>query len=263
MVGSRRVRARARFAEVSQAEMRHAVRAESDRASEMIASCLRQAEDDELIVRVHVPFARRGESRAAPFKDLAAGVVRVRPPVHADKRKAREVGGERGVQHSKLAAARSLGQVERDSDGFMEWLGDFARDFGVEAMVADDLSAYKPAVERLGVDHQIRIAHVKKRARKRLDKIEGWDCAKARIWRLLTELPVDGGSEFLRLERAVRDGDSTFRRLCAELSGKRRAPSCHRRRRDVPGTNNVTERAISRSEIRYKTVKGARAKTGY
>ena len=31
--------------------------------------------------------------------------------------------------------------VERDSDGFMEWLGDFARDYGVEAMVADDLRA--------------------------------------------------------------------------------------------------------------------------
>ena len=35
--------------------------------------------------------------------------------------------------------------VERDSDGFMEWLVDFARGYGVEAMVTDDLSAYKPA----------------------------------------------------------------------------------------------------------------------
>ena len=30
---------------------------------------------------------------------------------------------------------------ERDSDGFMEWLGDFARDYGVEAIVTDDLRA--------------------------------------------------------------------------------------------------------------------------
>ena len=51
--------------------------------------------------------------------------------------------------------------VERDADGFIEWLGDFARGYGVEAMVANDLSAYKPAVERLGIDHQIRIAHVR------------------------------------------------------------------------------------------------------
>ena len=152
--------------------------------------------------------------------------------------------------------------VKRDSDGFMEWLGDFARDYGVEAMVTDDLSAYKPAVERLGLDHQICIAHVRKRARKRLDWIEGWDWVKARIWRLLTELPPDGGLELLRLERAVRDGDAALRRLCVELSGKWRALLCHRRRRDVPRTNNAAERAIGRSKIRHKTVRGYKSEDG-
>ena len=43
-------------------------------------------------------------------------------------------------------------QVERDADGFMEWLGDFVSDCGVEAMVTDDLNTYKPVVERLGID---------------------------------------------------------------------------------------------------------------
>ena len=78
--------------------------------------------------------------------------------------------------------------VERDSDGFMECLGDLAREYGVDAMVTDDLSACKPMVERLGVDHQICTARVKKRARKRLDRIEGRDWVKARIWRRLTNL---------------------------------------------------------------------------
>ena len=45
----------------------------------------------------------------------------------------------------------------------MEWLGDFARGFGGEAMVTDDISAYNRAGERLGILHQICIAHVKKR----------------------------------------------------------------------------------------------------
>ena len=96
--------------------------------------------------------------------------------------------------------------VERDADGFMERLGDFARDYGVEAMVTDDLSAYKPVVERLGIDHQICIAHVKKQAWNRLDWIDGWDWVKARIWRLLTDLPPDGDLELPRLERVVREG---------------------------------------------------------
>ena len=152
--------------------------------------------------------------------------------------------------------------VKRDSDGFMEWLGDFVSGYGVEAMVTDDLNTYKPAVERLGLEHQICIAHVRKWARKRLDGIDGWDWVKARIWRLLTDLPPDGGLELLRLERAVRDGDAALRRLCVELSGKWRALLCHRRRRDVPRTNNVTERAIGRSKIRYKTVRGYKSEDG-
>ena len=152
--------------------------------------------------------------------------------------------------------------VERDSDGFMEWLGDFVSDCGVEAMTSDDLNTYKPVVRRLGIDHQIRIAHVRKRAWNRIDWIEGWDWVKARIWRLLTELPFDGDLELLRLERAVRDGDATLRRMCIELSGKWRALSCHRRRRDVPRTNNVTERAIGRIKIRCKTVRGYKSEDG-
>ena len=99
----------------------------------------------------------------------------------------------------------------------MERLGDFARDYGVEAMVADDLSAYKPVVERMGIEHQIRIARVRKRAWNRLARIDGWNWIEARIWRLLTDLPFDGDLELLRLERAVQDGDATLRRMRAEL----------------------------------------------
>ena len=113
--------------------------------------------------------------------------------------------------------------VERDADGFMEWLGDFAREYGVEAIVTDDLNTYKPVVRRLGIAHQICIAHVRKWAWNRLDGIDGWDWVKARIWRLLTELPFDGDVELLRLERMVRDGDATLRRLCVELIRKCRA----------------------------------------
>ena len=107
--------------------------------------------------------------------------------------------------------------VERDADGFMEWLGDFVSDYGVEAMVTDDLNTYKPVVRRLGIEHQICMAHVKKRAWNRLDGIDGWDWVKARIWRLLTELPFDCDVELLRLDRMVRDGDATLRRLRFEV----------------------------------------------
>ena len=128
-------------------------------------------------------------------------------------------------------------------------------------MAADDLSAYKPAVERLGIDHQICAAHVRKRAWNRLDGIDGWDRVKARIWRRLTDLPCDGDLELPRLERAVWDGDATLRRMRVELVGKWRAP-LRRRWRDVPWTNNAAERAIGGSKIRRKTPGGTRAKPG-
>ena len=69
-------------------------------------------------------------------------------------------------------------------------------------IVTDDLSARKPAVERLGVDHQICIAHAKKRVWNRFDRIDGWDWGKARVRRLLTELPPECDSEIPRLKRA-------------------------------------------------------------
>ena len=144
--------------------------------------------------------------------------------VGADETVAR-VKGEKAV--AGVVTDAETGEVlglealaERDSDGFMDWLRDFVSEYGVEAMAADDLSAYKPVVRRLGVDHQICVARVKKRAWNRLDKIDGWDWIKARIWRLLTELPFDGGLELLRLERMVRDGDETLRRMRVELVGK-------------------------------------------
>ena len=42
--------------------------------------------------------------------------------------------------------------VHRDSDGFVKWLSGYVSRFGVEAVVTDDLSNYKPVVEHLGVD---------------------------------------------------------------------------------------------------------------
>ena len=119
--------------------------------------------------------------------------------------------------------------VERDADGFMERLGDFARDYGVKAMATDDLNTCKPVVERLGNDHQICTVHVRKRAWNRLDWIDGWDWVKARIWRLLTEPPFDGDSDIPRPERAAREGDATLRRMRVDLSGKWRALLCRRR----------------------------------
>ena len=65
------------------------------------------------------------------------------------------VKGEKTVicAETDAATGEALGVdvlAERDSDGFMEWLGDFVSGFDVETMVTDALNTYKPVIERLG-----------------------------------------------------------------------------------------------------------------
>ena len=151
--------------------------------------------------------------------------------------------------------------VERDSEGFTEWLSGYVESLGVEAVVTDDLSTYKPVVERLGVDHQVCIAHVRKNVANRLKGVDGWERYKARIWSLLSELPQRGGRELLEMERRVRD-EPGLRSLVVELCEKWRSLLCHRRVMGMPQTNNCTERAIGRSKVRYKTVRGYKSEDG-
>jgi transposase-like protein len=44
--------------------------------------------------------------------------------------------------------------AEQDAAGFLRWLSPFVRELGVQVLVTDDLSTYKPVAERLGVAHQ-------------------------------------------------------------------------------------------------------------
>lgn len=151
--------------------------------------------------------------------------------------------------------------ADRDSEGFVRWLSGYVGRLGVRALVSDDLSTYKPVAERLGVEHQVCLAHVRKNVSVRLDEIEGWEEYKGRIWELLNELDERGGLRLLDMERRVR-GEPKLRRLVVDLCNKWRSLLCHRRYRSVPSTNNCTERVIGRSKIRYKTVRGYKSMDG-
>ena len=177
-----------------------------------------------------------------------------------------KVGGKRVVVGfvTDAESGRLVGMdvlAERDSDGFVRWLEGYVSRFGVEAVVTDDLNTYKPVVEHLGVEHQVCIAHVRKWVWNRLKEIDGWEWCKSRIWRLLTELPREGGRELLDMEPRVR-GQQNLRRLVVELCEKWRSLTCHRRVRGMPQTNNCTERTIGRSKIRYRTVRGYKSVDG-
>ena len=73
--------------------------------------------------------------------------------------------------------------------------------------------------------------------------------------KLLDELSENGGKPLMLMEREVRK-EPAMRRLAVDLCGKWRSLLCHKRMRGVCDTNNVTERVIGRSKIRYKTLRG-------
>ena len=64
--------------------------------------------------------------------------------------------------------------MQGDADGFSEGLKGYVERLGVEAVATDDLSTYKPVVDRLGLERQICVVHVRKNAARRLRKVKGW-----------------------------------------------------------------------------------------
>ena len=63
------------------------------------------------------------------------------------------------------------------------------------------------------------------------------------------------------MEWLVRS-EPSLRRLVVDLCEKWRSLLCHQRVRGMPQTNNCSERAIGRSKIRYKTVRGYKSEEG-
>ena len=71
--------------------------------------------------------------------------------------------------------------VERDADRFANRLKGYVDRLGVEAVAKDDLSTYRPAVDKLGLDCQVCVVHARKNAARRLRMAKGWGERKSRL----------------------------------------------------------------------------------
>ena len=77
----------------------------------------------------------------------------------------------------------------------------------------------------------------------------------------LDELPEDGGKWLMIMEREVRDEPDLWG-LTVGLWAKWRSLLCHKRMRGARDMNNVAERVIGGSKIRYKTMRGYKSIAG-
>jgi len=114
----------------------------------------------------------------------------------------------------------------RDGSSFVKWLRGYVEGLGVEVVVRDDLGTYQTVLE---------------------------------------QLPLDGGERLVDWELAlVKEGREArkLKELVVDLGERWREMTCFLGREGVPSTNNACERAIGRSKIRYKTMRGYKSVGG-
>jgi transposase-like protein len=181
---------------------------------------------------------------------------------------------------------------EGDGEAFKGWLAPYAEKLGAEVLVSDDNDSYGVAAAGLGVEHQLCVAHVRKYVAKRSKSIieqarAEWGEGDERsdklaedlglVKDLLEQLREEGGARMGRLHRSYssapppeRKGGKAscayrMRMLTLELWEKWRKLRLYRARPELgflDGTNNVSERAIGKSKVRYKTMRGHKSVEG-
>ena len=171
----------------------------------------------------------------------------------------------------------------REGEELAKWLGEAARNFGAKVLVSDDFESYKPAAEKLGLSHQLCLAHARKALSLRLKKIDGFEQAKAIARQALKELTPQAKRDLQRLHqhfaraRPPRKGekqsaDYAMRMLTLDLLENWERLTCYQKKHEplrdnlgrkqkrsypVPSTNNATENAIGRGgKIRAKRMRG-------
>ena len=175
----------------------------------------------------------------------------------------------------EVLASRQAAELER-------WLGGLLRRFGCEVVVSDELESYKPALDALGRDHQLCLAHWRKALARRLKKIPGYPKEKKLLRDALKQLdrPALRAVRWLHRQFAQapppKAGEHqtpayAMRMLTLEVIENWRRLTCYQRRhkgldnlarpvaRDylVPETNNATENSIGRAiKVRAKLTRG-------
>lgn len=177
----------------------------------------------------------------------------------------------------------------RDGAAFYAWLAPLVEQYGVEVLVSDEHASYGVVADALGLEQQLCLAHVRKAVTKRCKAIlaqarqEGVDAQACeqleaeltRIRTLVRALPASGGRELAGLHRrylAARQpgkGEQAsvayrMRLLTLELWQHWGKLRLYLRRPELrlDGTNNGTERAIGKSKVRYKTMRGYKSLDG-
>lgn len=183
---------------------------------------------------------------------------------------------------------------EGDGRAFRRWLEPYAKELGAEVLISDDNDSYSVAAAELGFSHQLCVAHVRKYLTKRSKSIleqatKEWDEHDHRLGKLqedlrelrglLKKLPEEGERRIGQLHRGylwaappTREGQEVkqataayrMRMLTLKLWNDWNKIRLHLARPELKldGTNNASERGISKSKVRYKSMRGYKSVGG-
>ncbi|MFN4292966.1 MAG: transposase [Thermoflexales bacterium] len=164
---------------------------------------------------------------------------------------------------------------ERDAQAVGAWLKPLVARLGVRVVVTDDLAGYRGAAEQSGVVRQVCWFHVQRWVRRRLNELrprvaERWREVVEETQRAVDELAADGKRRLFELwqqlpGRQSEQGDEALMRLrdlVLRLSEDWEGFRVFRWAEGVPKTNNRTEQAIGRMQMRARTVRGYKSLKG-
>lgn len=166
---------------------------------------------------------------------------------------------------------------EYNPQAVRRWLEPIVQRLGVSVIVTDDLASFRSVAEKLGLEHQVCQFHVRRWVGRTLRELKerlprDWLWVLEEIKSLLEELPPEGSRRLYELwkqipERRVGQGQplsplSQLRALLIRLSEHWHSYRVFDWDKDVPWTNNGTERAIGRMKMRSRTVRGYKSWPG-
>jgi transposase-like protein len=165
---------------------------------------------------------------------------------------------------------------EKDAAAVRQWLFDLKHKHGISAIVTDDLSSYRPALEKLDLEHQVCQFHVRRwvgRARHQLaDRLpEEWLWVLEKIKQIMEDMPPEGAKQLLQLYQRLpgnlkqgqkRSPVDELRLLLIRLSENWGRYTSFFHDADIPWTNNLTEQLIGKMKMRARTVRGYKSASG-
>lgn len=172
----------------------------------------------------------------------------------------------------------AIGYVdEYNPQAVRRFLAPLVQRLGVSVIVTDDLASFRQVTQKLGVEHQVCQFHVRRWVGRTLHDLretvpQEWLWVLDEVKDLLAELPPDGSRRLYELWKSIperRIGQaqplsplSQLRALLLRLSDHWHSYRVFDWDKDVPWTNNGTERTIGRLKMRSRTVRAYKSWSG-